>query len=158
MKSFRVLQVAAASALALVPVLGTPAPASAATYCSTHQDKEFPTNGYNTDVTVKICIEQDVPTGAYRAIASVSWQEGAGNKFNNFDVHLRTEKYDVTFHGMVCDLTAQINRFEANHVDCKVAWDYRSPGGVTGDATVLYDIADDGEGELRWDLTGSPSM
>ncbi|MER5475356.1 hypothetical protein ABZX90_20540 [Streptomyces sp. NPDC002935] len=146
------------SALALAPVLGLATPAAANSSCSAWQHHEFDTNWYNTDMSIEVCVERDV-TGVYRAWAMIDWQEGGSNKFNNLDLHLRLEKYDVVVKGAVCDFTDEVNSREADGgVLCQVPWTSTTPGGLTGDATVLYDIADDGLGEKRWDLGGSPSM
>ncbi|MFF8264330.1 hypothetical protein [Streptomyces virginiae] len=161
MKS-RLLSTATIGALALVPVIGLATPAAAVSHvyeCTTGQEKEFATSGWNTVVNIRVCAEEDDATGAIRATASMSWKNGGGNKFNNFDLHLRTEKYDVTVKGAVCDFTSRLNSVEAGVVQCQVPWTHGvTPGGITGDATVFSDVKDDGAAEAQWDLGGSPVL
>ncbi|GGO54073.1 hypothetical protein GCM10012286_62980 [Streptomyces lasiicapitis] len=106
-----------------------------------------------------LCAQDDSPTGAVRAVADIWWTDGGSNKFNNVDLHLRTEKNDVNKKGAVCDLTAEVNKHGASSTLCQVAWLHGiSSAGVTADATLIYDIKDDGVGEKRWDLGGSPAL
>ncbi|NUK00565.1 hypothetical protein HRW18_13280 [Streptomyces lunaelactis] len=147
--------------LALAPVLGGATPASAAVIasnCANYQQKTFPTSGWNTTVSIEVCVQKD-STGVYRARALVHWVDGGSGKFNNFDLHLRLEKYDVVQKGAVCDFTGEINgQSRGDGFPCETVWGPGVAGQMTGDATVLYDLKDDGVGEFRWDLGGSPSM
>jgi hypothetical protein len=124
--------------------------------CTDYQSTELATNGYNVDLTIKLCVQRD-STGVYRSWASFTWGDAGSNKFNNLDLHLRLERYDVTQKGTVCDFTDEVNSIGGSSRLCETTWTAAAPP-LTADATVLYDTADDGKGELRWDLTGTPSL
>lgn len=159
MKS-RLVSAAAVSALALIPVIGFAGPASAAPLkCSVNQSKTFPTPGTDTTLTIYLCVEKGTGSN-YTARAGVSHTNGGGstNKFDKLDVHVRLERYDVAQAGLVCDFYAIVNfaNSGSNNICGPVGDSTTSP--VTADGTVIYNIIGDGQGDLRWDLTGSPSL
>lgn len=147
------------SVLALVPIFATASPASASVVeekCSSYQSVDPETAGINPNVGAKICVQKD-STGVYRAEAYISWGAAGQNDFHNFDFHLRLEKYDVVKKGAVCDLTSRLNTQVNNHAVCQTTWTSVAPGGLTADATIIYDSRDI-SGEKKLEFTGSPSL
>lgn len=163
------LVTAAASVFGLTGVLAatttlTPAPAQAAAAeaCTGWQHKEFPTSGFNTDVSVKLCVTKySGGTPEHGAYAYVKWSDGGGaRKFDNFDVRIRLERHDADQAAGACDYTSEINGnsaggprycFGAAHVSSL-------DGGWTADGYVAYNLDADGEGGKTWSLHGSPQI
>ncbi|MFD4835856.1 hypothetical protein ACFWPV_39375, partial [Streptomyces uncialis] len=158
MKS-RLLSAAGVSALALAPVLGLAPPAAAAvvvSQCSAEQRRELDTPGFNTDLNIHVCVERD-STGVYRSEVRFRWNESGPNKFMYMKLHSRLEKYDVVVKGAVCDFTNAMDSEYGNR-ECQTVWASGTPGLMTADATLVYDIAGDSSGERTQDLHGSPAI
>jgi hypothetical protein len=153
MKS-RLLSIAAASALAAVPVVGFATPASAAVQCGSWAEKTFATSGANTNVRAQVCIFK---SGQFQheAIVFLSWTNGGAGKFSNFDVTSRVERYDHVQWDNTCDRTANLNGSASGTASCSSGAYIVSGPPVTGDASVSYNI---GSGNQTWDLPGSPSV
>ncbi|MGK5673489.1 hypothetical protein ACSNOB_11690 [Micromonospora sp. URMC 106] len=147
---------AMASALAVggALVLGA-APASAATACKTNT-KEFPTDFYNADVTVKLCVVSR--NGGHFADGYVSWNEAGSNKFDKFVVQVRLERNDADIAVTSCSMTSSINSLYQGDDFCGRGSFASGSGGWTADGKVTYNINNDGEGDMVWELTGSPSI
>lgn len=167
-RNFR-LATAAASALVLAGTLtGTaamtavPAQAAAREACTGWQHKEFPTSGFNTDVSIKLCVEKDTH-GHHLAYADVKWRDGGGGginlKFDNFDVRYRLERYDADYADKACDLTSEIYWNSSGSDSCLPAYSTsQRDGGWTADGYVAYNLDDDGKGGKKWSLHGSPQI
>ncbi|MFD9463367.1 hypothetical protein [Streptomyces sp. NPDC060027] len=153
------LRAVGVSAIALAPIIGLTTPANASVerqQCHAMQKVEIGTTGLDVDIQIKLCVQQDT-TGVYRAFASFWWQDAGSYKFNNLDLHVRLERYDVVRKGAVCDFTDEVNSTQGFNLYCETTWTSAAPP-LTTDATLLYDTADDGKGEFRWDLTGTPAL
>ncbi|MFE5679759.1 hypothetical protein ACFQ7B_37195 [Streptomyces erythrochromogenes] len=139
--------------------MAPPAAAAGVYACTDYQKKEFDTSGYNTDISVRLCVYQEQSTSStkrYQATAVFSWQDGAGlKKFNNLDMSLRLEKSDRAIATATCDYTSKVNSVEGDYVICRTAWVNGSVNKMSADGGVYYDIADDGEGSALWDLGGT---
>ncbi|MFD6231296.1 hypothetical protein ACFWFZ_31195 [Streptomyces sp. NPDC060232] len=154
------LRLAGASAIALTAIIGLASPASASDEyrCTGYQHIELPTNGFNTDITSRVCVWRNF-SGQVRASASFSWQEGGSGKFNKLLLSTRLEKNDVLKTSAVCNYKSAVNSKEAGGgYVCWTPWTSVPAGGITGDAGLVYDIADDGKGDFLWNLGGSPSI
>ncbi|MFF8276315.1 hypothetical protein ACF05T_09440 [Streptomyces lateritius] len=147
------------AALAAVAV-GPASPASAAVVerkCATMQDHTITTPGHDVTLELTMCVERD-STGVYRATSTVWWTHGGWNvDFEKLEYHLRLERYDVVKRGAVCDLKAKVNSDGSGSSVCQVAWT-STTAPVTADGTFVYNHNNDGEGDYRLELTGSPSI
>jgi hypothetical protein len=105
-----------------------------------------------------MCVQRD-STGVYRNEVYFMWNDAGDDEFHSVELHARLEKYDVTVKGARCDLTAEINDDDWS-IDrkCQTVWAPGVAGQMTADATVLYDVRDDGKGEQRWDLAGTAAL
>ncbi|WP_166663024.1 hypothetical protein [Streptomyces sp. KS 21] len=147
-------------AVALTSIIGLASPASASDEyrCTGYQHKEFPTSGFNTDITISVCVWRNF-SGKVRASASFSWQDGGSDKFNKLMLSTRLEKRDVMKQGAVCNYKSMVNsRDGGGGYTCWTPWISVPAGGITGDAGLLYDLADDGKGDFLWNLHGSASI
>ena len=159
-----------AGAAALTTVLATggalvvgATPASAAVACKSNS-KEFPTDWYNADVTVKLCVRSE--NGGHFADAYVTWNEAGSNKFDRFTVEVRLERNDADIAVDTCSMTASINSlyqslsvwFFFHHDSCGRGTFASGSGGGTPDGKVIYNINNDGKGDFVWSLTGSPAI
>src|SRR5206468_4193275 len=107
----RVLAAAAMTSLTTLGLMGgLTAPANATdTRCSSGNSKEFPTNGFNADVKITMCLYRNWsgPGGSDEtkwAEAHVSWGDSGSGKFENFDVQVRIEQNDAVIKSGTCDL------------------------------------------------------
>ncbi|MGW4497661.1 hypothetical protein ACWENR_03440 [Micromonospora sp. NPDC004336] len=131
------------------------APASAATACKTNT-KEFPTDWYNADVTVKLCVRSN--STSHFADGYVSWNEAGSNKFDKFVVEVRLERNDADIAVDTCSMLAAINSTYKGDDFCGRGSSAGGTGGWTADGKVIYNINNDGKGDMVWSLTGSPSI
>ncbi|MFD8252935.1 hypothetical protein [Streptomyces werraensis] len=135
------------------------ASAHAASSCSSYQQKEFPTSGYNTDVSIAACIEREQGTNLRRAVLTGRWADGGGvRKFDEFTLIVRLERNDNTIDSQGCTFTARINANEQGVLRCETAWHSGTSGGWSSDGVVAYDIDADGQGVFGWSLHGSPTI
>jgi len=161
---------AAVAALAcglLVSLTGTPALAATVTKCSGEQHKSFPTPGNDTDVYITVCIHT-ISTYERLAWYYLSWKDGGDSdvdddrKFDKFTVQIRIERYDSVQNDISQSLRASINTHSTGTYDYTGYGagytDTDRLGGWTADATVTYNIDRDGEGDYKWQLTGSPQV
>ncbi|MGH8867445.1 MAG: hypothetical protein ACRDYU_05555 [Actinomycetes bacterium] len=95
---------------------------------------------------------------SHNAYARIQWEDGGGaRKFDNFDVHVRVERYDVTKDAVSCDYTSEINASSTGMGYCPGATTTASGTGYwSGDGYVAYDYDADGEGGKTWSLGGTP--
>ncbi|GAB2575069.1 hypothetical protein GCM10027168_04990 [Streptomyces capparidis] len=162
---------------AAVALLGTPAQgavtAPAAESCATAAGNttvlDLPGAKPDTLIGTDVC--SVVSGGRIRAEVTVRWQIvddqviDRSTRFTSFRVTSRLEHRgepagaDTVAATAVCDLTEQLNAAYANSVGVTCS----SPAAAfdadlwwSGDATVVYDLADDGKGPITWQLTGSP--
>ncbi|MEV8533154.1 hypothetical protein [Streptomyces sp. NPDC051211] len=147
------------SSPALVPLAMTVTPASAAVIagkCSTGQNFSPETAGINPNLYAQVCVEKD-SSGVFRAKAYLSWGAAGQNDFHNIDLQLRLEKSDVVKKTATCDFTSRMNGTVNSSGYCYTPWMSLPAGGVTGDATLVYDSRDV-SGEKAWELHGSPTL
>jgi hypothetical protein len=148
---------AAAGATAVVgATLLTAAPTQAADTCTTWQDREFSTPGYNTDVEVMLCVFKG--GSSHNAYGRIRWEDGGGaKKFDNFDLHVRLERYDADKDAVSCDYTSEINASSSGVGYCPGATSMSSGyGSWSADGYVAFDYDADGQGGDTWSLKGSP--
>ena len=161
-RTTRMATTLAAASLMLAGTAAVSAPsASATSKCSTNT-KEFPTSGFNVDVTIKLCIDRwwGGPGGSYeyrRASAYVSWGDAGGNKWDNFDVQVRLENNDADVRTAWCDITSKLDNNSSGSTTCETTTVVNGSGN-TADGYVSYNINDDGKGDYGWSLTGSPKL
>jgi len=129
-------------------------PASAAEACRTNS-KEFPTSGYNADVTVTLCVRSN-SSGGHFADGYVRWNEAGSNKFDKFWVEVRLERYDADIAEDTCSMTSAINSLYQGDDFCGIGSYSGGSGGWTADGKVIYNLNNDGKGDFVWSLTGSP--
>lgn len=151
-----------AGAAALTTVLATggalvvgATPAGAAVACKSNS-KEFPTDWYNADVTIKLCVRSE--NGGHFADAYVTWNEAGSNKFDRFTVEVRLERNDADIAVDTCSMTASINSLYQGDDFCGRGSFASGSGGWTADGKVIYNINNDGKGDFVWSLTGSPAI
>lgn len=135
-------------------VLGA-APASAATKCKSNSD-ELPTEWFNADVTVKLCVRS--ANGGHFADGYVNWSDAGSDKFDKFVVQVRLERNNVSQAVDTCSMTAAINSTSVGDDFCGRGSFAGGSGGWTADGKVIYNINNDGKGDITWELTGSPSI
>lgn len=134
-----------------------PSPALAVTYtCTGWQNKEFATSGFNTDVSIRLCVSAG--TSSHRGYADIQWSDGGGvKKFDNFDVNIRLERYDADHDTKSCGYESAINLYDTGAERCYEVVSYSTAsGGWSVDGSVAYDYDADGAGGMTWSLTGTP--
>ncbi|MGP4028695.1 hypothetical protein [Actinomadura sp. 3N407] len=134
------------------------------TRCKT-STKEYPTNGFNADVSVRLCIYRNWggPGGSnsYKwASAHVSWGDSGSGKFENFDVQVRIEQNDADIRTKTCDFTAEINGSSSGSKTCRLpgTGSYLNIAGNTADGHVVANVNDDGKGNQTWGLAGTAKL
>jgi hypothetical protein len=157
--------IATAAMISAPPVTATgsvsaPSGVGAAGYpaCTDWQHKEFSTPGFDTDVSVYLCVAE--LEGKHLAWGVAKWLDGSGRKkFDNFDVKVRLERYDADYDTHRCDFTSEINN---TYEDSKLCGDAESTStrnsGWTADGVVYYDIDSDGRGGFTWNLQGTSKI
>ncbi|MFD7391357.1 hypothetical protein ACFV46_23140 [Streptomyces sp. NPDC059852] len=158
-RTHRILRVLITAAIALFAPLTFTTPANAwdAKECTNSAHKEFDTTGTNVTVYIQLCVWRTGST--YDAEAYVNWGGGGGlRKFDAFRMEVRLEKNDAAMSYNDCNLVSAINENSTGSRDCGTAARSGSGSGWTADATVLYNLDLDGEGEKFWDLTGTPKI
>ncbi|TNC42301.1 hypothetical protein [Mumia zhuanghuii] len=163
MRNTPVRTLASATAVSVVTVGAVTvlaSPASADDYRCKTTAKEFPTNGYNADVKVELCLVRSWGgTGGgseiKRAYAKVSWGESGAGKWEKFAVQVRIEQNDSVVRSKTCEVT-NINTTTGSYT-CSLGPD-TGISGNTADGTVTYNVNDDGLGNQSWGLTGTPKL
>lgn len=153
----RVTTTLAALAVAATGVVALGSPAQAAP-CGAHNEREFDTSGYNTDVHIRLCISTN-SQGQVRASADGYWTDGGGlRKFDNFDIYVRLERPGgANIATKTCDETAEMNRASSGTIQCQSRYvSGLNPERVTADATIRYNLDSDGKGGYTWNLRGTP--
>lgn len=160
-RTFRAMSAVAVVGSAVAAVTMT-APAAQAAVQECYENSKTFDLPHKPDVTVRInlCVERD--GGTVRAKAHSTWAGTAqfigGTRFNDFDLEVRLERYDVIKASRVVDLKSRINSYNvasANNTPVFSLQD-RPAGGWSTDGVVTFDIADDGLGDQYWNLHGSP--
>ncbi|MEV4004831.1 hypothetical protein [Actinomadura sp. NPDC049753] len=159
-KTRRLATTVAASALLAGGLGYLAAPAMAYTEkCTSNQDTTIGTPGTNVSVHIKLCI---VDSGGYhQAVAYGTFSGGGGttDKFDNFDLKVRVERYDSVYDTHTCDFTSLINNNSSSAISCGWAVSGSSYNyGWSADGAVNYDINLDGLGGKTWNLTGTPTI
>jgi hypothetical protein len=155
----------AAASLTGLGTLALAGPANATdTQCAT-SSKEYPTNGFNADVKVELCINRNWGgsggSSSYKwATAKVSWGDSGSGKFENFDVQVRIEQNDADVKTRTCDFTSAINGSSSGSKTCRLpdSASYVNISGNTADGHVVANVNDDGEGNQTWGLAGTAKI
>ncbi|MFD1826268.1 MULTISPECIES: hypothetical protein [Mumia] len=163
MRKTLVRTLASATAVAAVTAGGVGAfasPANATDYRCKTSAKEFPTNGYNADVKVELCLMRNWggsggSSEIKSAYAKVSWGESGSGKFEKFAVQVRIEQNDSIIKSKTCEVT-NINSTTGSYT-CSLG-PYTGISGNTADGTVTYNVNDDGLGNQTWGLAGTPKL
>jgi len=135
------------------------APAQAAPTCKTSA-KDFALPGTADEkVTVKLCIAKI--SGGHKATATVtaySWDSSQYEdpRFDDFGITLRVERKNVVKESRKFPLPWVSH---PNQTRTYTLHDYGgSAGGWSADATVRWDINNDGKGGGNWGLAGTPTI
>ncbi|MEV4479942.1 hypothetical protein [Micromonospora coxensis] len=107
-------------------------------------------------LTTQGCFYDEV--GFYQAVQNIEWASttggnGFGAKFHYFYGTVWVQKSDVN----KCSGTAHpnIDPYASGSFAHSCTWDSANTSGMSADGKIVYDIADDGEGEKVWQLTGT---
>lgn len=168
-------RLAAAVCAATVLIAGSfavasPAAAADGTKCTGVQSKSFNLPN-KSDITVYVYLCFISQSGRAYAQARATWRYnsvplGSIHKFDRFDIDLRLEHRDTEgggdtvltrttcthWLGWVNDATWP----ESYDLACDVSRSYYTAGYWSTDATIIYDIDNDGGGSADWDVTGTP--
>ncbi|MGP3952647.1 hypothetical protein [Streptomyces sp. 7N604] len=153
--------VCSTAVLSASTVLFGGAPAQASSWCSATQHKEFPTPGYDVDVYLDVCIVRTTSNynKYYASIGGYFIDGGGSRNFDNFDIKVRLERNNADILTASCDETYPLNNADSGALQCWTAEYYTtSPGGLSADGAVVYNIDSDGAGDFTWSLTGSPEL
>lgn len=148
----KIVAAGVASTLMLGGMLVGATPANATTKCTSNR-KEFPTDWYDADVTVKLCVRSE--NGGHFADGYVSWSDAGSNKFDRLKVQVRPERYDADIAVDTCSSTAAINSTSTGDAFCGIGSFAGGSGGWTADGHVVYNINNDRKGDFTWFLHGS---
>ncbi|MQA08061.1 MAG: hypothetical protein GEU98_05805 [Pseudonocardiaceae bacterium] len=151
-----------ATALALTGVnLVTASPAHAAASCSAEQRNSVPTPGFDTDFSVKVCVD-GAGSDTKRAYIIVGWTDGGDSstdgdrKFDKLRIHQKLERNNTAYDSNSCSIAGKVNRNSSGAESCSsVTYTSSARGGWTG-GYLEYDIDRDGKGSFTWSLHGSP--
>jgi hypothetical protein len=147
-----------AVAASLLVTTGT---ASAASKCITNSDT-FSTPGRDTNVDVILCVVVES-----RQVWADAWVEFDGpmlpefaDRFEVFEFNLRLEYDDVVEASWPCRAVDYINDHPEGTYYCFETAHLTKNGGPywTADATVRYNINNDGRGDQLWPLAGTPRI
>lgn len=160
MKFGRTIAGLVGSSIAAVGLVGALAsPASAVTSCKS-TSKEFPTSGFNADVTITLCFYRTYGGSGggtmYTGVnGTIKWSEAGGGKFENFDVTVRVEQNDSVKKSVTCDITSKISVEGSGTAYCNTG-SLVNVSANSGDGKVVYNVNEDGVGNQTWDLAGTP--
>ncbi|MFD0731575.1 hypothetical protein [Planotetraspora mira] len=150
-----------AATLMGVAALGVSHAQAASTCRSSSKSFNLPGKA-DQSMTINLCVSRTGPGGRPRATADVKWgswdTKASRKRFNSIKVQLRLERSDVSKGSLSHELASSLNA----HADGSSPYIYLVDttstlrGGWSADATVTYDIADDGKSPATWDVTGSP--
>ena len=157
-KSLGTAMVAGSLALVGAATVGV-APANAAEQCNTNSRSLDLPGKPDITLNITLCVSG---SGSYRqAMAYFSWSGHygyiGGTRLNSMWLQIRLERYDV--------VQASDSSYYTSSVDAQYSGSVSigaqktgslAAGGWSADATVGYDITDDGLGSTTWQLTGSP--
>ncbi|GLZ78212.1 hypothetical protein Afil01_30190 [Actinorhabdospora filicis] len=112
-------------------------------------------------ITITLCITRS--GGKVRSHAVVKWEPtssiGLDGIFEKFEFNLRTERDDVVKSRHAVFARGPINAESSGEKTYYGDWVTADSATVwTTDATVRYNRDGDGQGDLLWDLTGSPAV
>lgn len=157
MRTANRILIAIVTALAGMMLFTSPAHAIDERKCTGTQHKEFATPGTDVDLYITLCVWR---TGSrYDANAFGEWWDGGGvRKFDAFRMEVRLEKNDAAITYNDCNYLSAVNSDSHSGFNCGTKSSTGSGSGWTADATVLYDLDLDGEGEYFWNLTGTPQI
>jgi hypothetical protein len=152
-------------AVALTGLLVVASPASAALRCQDNIRK-FSTPALDPTINVKLCIateENVLGQLEVQARAYVSWSRAPllpiGTAFEKFEFNLRLEYNDAVIDKYPCYPVGMINSQRNGSWPYETDWRLHTNGPFwTADATVRFNINNDGRGDQLWELTGSPAI
>jgi hypothetical protein len=171
----------AAAAVIAGSTLGTAAPASAATATQCKTSSKTFSLPSKPDVTVNatICIQRYAVSGGYRYykawLSKVSWDGTSwftgGQRFNDISVLARAEHGTTVVRNCaygICEwnnLTSLINNnesgsktFQSGSGGYGIAWVKTKSPNWLADATVTWDVTDDGKATTSWDLADTAAV
>ncbi|GAA1582055.1 hypothetical protein [Actinoplanes couchii] len=136
-------------------------PAQAETTCGPAKNVELSTPGFDTDLSVTLCVTHgSLDVGAY---AIVNWKDGGsggddGNrKFDSLLIHYQLQAYDEVLASGSCNLSGRVNGAEKGTRACKTVYPQTSrAGGLNARGYVDYNVDRDGLGTKRFDLVPTP--
>lgn len=157
----RVLVLATAVLVGLAGALALATPAGADTVaCRTNHKKFSLPHKPDLNVDVNLCVIRESQSGRLRAYTSIRWWPTTtlpgGTRFNDFVIKLRLERHDKIKKSASYDVVVPINTERNSARNYYGVWVSSPPrGGWSADGVVVYDIHDDGLGDVVWNLTGS---
>jgi hypothetical protein len=107
-------------------------------------------------VDAELCLYNE--RGFYQAVVNLSWRsttggDGIGTKFNNFVVVGAVQKNNRNKCRVTTTPSVNSNATGSNTSSCR--WRAANTRGVTTDAKIVYDVADDGKPAHTWNMTGT---
>jgi len=128
-----------------------------------NQKTIFATNGAYVTITIDLCVSRiDKNSQRGGTARSITWKGSiAAKRFNSFKLTVRLEHSEKTVKTHTCDMTATLDRYRMNYraYSCLAGWATNAGAGHwTTDATVVYDVYNDGKGAYTWQLRGSPEI
>ncbi|MFF4699944.1 hypothetical protein [Streptomyces chattanoogensis] len=173
----------AASAMAASVIGGTvtlagPAQAASGPIHCKWSTKSFSLPGKpDVDVSLSICIQHYKSAGGYRYykawLGRASWDGGwfvGGKRFNGFRVDMRAEHGrtsrdkcrddgNCNTHDLAAYINSDLDGVKSFKSDgTGVVYVVTKTTGWKADATVTYDVADDGKGSRKWDLNDTAAV
>ncbi|MFI5940606.1 hypothetical protein ACIBCB_10145 [Streptomyces uncialis] len=140
-------------------MIGLCSPASAAVVqqkCSTSQFKVLKSPGDDVDLALAFCVQRD-STSVFRVESTTDWRHGGRVDFEKLELHLRLERYDIVQKGTVCNLRTRVNNVRVDRHICRIPWSSAAPP-LTGDAMIVHNHRNDGQGDHKLEYTGTPSI
>lgn len=159
----KVLRLAAVTSLVIAGLTVTPTTAAwAEADCSPPQEKTFSLPG-KPDVWVgaELCVyTRGTSNNQKQAVLSINWQGSflGGKRFDKFVAEVRVERNDIIYGNEQCNWTSDLNNIsdsEGRMWDCYAYHNSSLNGGWTADGRIIYNINNDGKGDMVWELTGS---
>jgi hypothetical protein len=162
----KIPRLAAVASLFIASLSFTPTTAAwAASACSSPQEKTFSLPG-KPDVWVgaELCVyTSGSGNNNKQAILSINWQGSflGGKRFDKFVAEVRVERNDIVYGNEQCNWTSDLNGIsdsEGVMWDCYAYYSSSLNGGWTADGRIIYNINNDGKGDMVWNLAGSPRV
>lgn len=152
------------TSLVMSALVVTASPAAAAQVCRNNSMEFVHPGPYpNTFVDINLCVISSSSDTLVQAKADIKWTRAASgsvlDEFEKFRTTVRLEYNNSSRSSATCDIKNLINTYRTGSTTC---WTSRI--AKTGDrlwesdGSVLYNINNDGRGDMTWNLTGSPRI